>query len=338
MQRVGVLVELPRLLRDHGVDPGPLLQSSGVDAALLSDPENYLSMEAVCDLAASCTRATGKDGFWMRLGAEVAPKHMGLMGTLMASAPSLRAALEDIVLNHPRYVRGGGPYLMSWGEGGLLIAYRTHAAHPRTAHHMARGAMAFGYHLFRQISGATPSQVLVSLPRPPDVADYAAVFGKARLVFGSPHFGLVYDKAALVTPMIAANPALRRDLLSALAAHLTRVEPSLEERLMRALVPSVLAGGISIAEASARLGMTPATLNRELRRQGTSYRSLLNAARYEMAEQLLLDARMSIAEIAQTLGYSEVSAFTRFFAARAGTPPAEWRAAALAEEGARLAG
>lgn len=338
MQRVGVLVELPRVLRDHGVDPGPVFGAAGVDGAQLSDSENYLSMEAVCALAASCTRATGQDGFWMRLGAEVRPRHMGLMGTLIASAPSLRAALEDLVLNHPRYVRGGGPYLMSWENGGLLIAYRTHASHPRAAHHMARGAMAFGYHLFQQLSGATPSQVLVSLPRPADVADYTAVFGKARLVFGSPHFGLVYDRAALGKPMIAADAAVRRDLLSALAAHLTRVEPSLAERLMRALVPSVLAGGISIAEASTRVGMTPATLNRELRRQGTSYRSLLNAARYEMAEQLLLDARMSIAEIAQTLGYSEVSAFTRFFAAKTGTPPAEWRAAALAEEGARLAG
>jgi AraC-like DNA-binding protein len=48
-------------------------------------------------------------------------------------------------------------------------------------------------------------------------------------------------------------------------------------------------------------------------------------ARLEMASQFLTDARMSIAHIAQVLGYSEISAFTRFFTTARGMSPAEYR-------------
>ena len=164
MQRVGVFVELPRLLREYGVDPEPVLSAVGVPIGLLSDTDNIIDMEKACELAVSCVRATGDDSFYMKLGAEVRPRHMGLMGQLMASAPNLRTALEDLVFHHPRYVRGGGPYLMSMGEGALLIAYRTHHFHPQGGHNMARGAMAFGFRLFQELSGAAASRVLVSLP------------------------------------------------------------------------------------------------------------------------------------------------------------------------------
>ena len=130
--------------------------------------------------------------------------------------------------------------------------------------------------------------------------------------------------------MIAADKALRAKLEAVVAERLTVNEPDVRERVMRALVPSVLTGKTSIGQISARLGMTSAALDRELRRHGSSFRVMLNRARFDMAAQFLLDARMSIADIAETLGYSEVSAFTRFFVSHGGAPPGEWRARSLA--------
>ncbi|PZF76235.1 hypothetical protein DK847_13615 [Aestuariivirga litoralis] len=329
MQRVGVLVELPRVLREHGADPDQVLMEVGVAASLLSDPDNHIPMIQVCDLAACCAEATGQDGFWMKLGTEVRLHHMGVIGELMSCASNLREALADLVMLHPRYAEGGGPYLMNWGDDALLIGYRLHLPHRRGATHMARGAVSFGFHLVQQLSGATAREVLVSLPPPTDRTPYAGIFGAAKLRFGAHHFGLVYDREALQTPMQAADPAVRQGRLAAAAQWLQSQQPDLGERVMRVLVPSVLAGGISLAEASERLGTTPATLVRDLRRQGTSFRKLLNRTRFEMAGQFLLDTRMSIAEVAATLGYSEISAFNRFFAGIGGAPPAEWRAMAM---------
>ena len=51
-----------------------------------------------------------------------------------------------------------------------------------------------------------------------------------------------------------------------------------------------------------------------------------------MASQLLRDTRVSVGSLAQILGYSEVSAFTRFFTSMAGQPPSEWKQGGLARK------
>jgi AraC-like DNA-binding protein len=97
------------------------------------------------------------------------------------------------------------------------------------------------------------------------------------------------------------------------------------ERVMRALVPSVFSGTHSLESTAKRINMTPEGLSRELKELGCSFRELLVEARLEMASQFLTDAKMSIAHIARILGYSEISAFTRFFTTARGVAPAEYR-------------
>jgi AraC-like DNA-binding protein len=68
------------------------------------------------------------------------------------------------------------------------------------------------------------------------------------------------------------------------------------------------------------------TLNRRLREDGTSFKALLDAIRYEFARQLLRDTPMSTIEVALNLGYSELGPFLRAFRRWSGTSPAAWRA------------
>jgi len=101
--------------------------------------------------------------------------------------------------------------------------------------------------------------------------------------------------------------------------------------VMRVLVPSVLAGAPSLKATADLLVMHPRTLNRALEKRGLSFRDAVNEARFEMASQLLRDTRVNIGSLAQILGYSEVSAFTRFFTGMAGQSPSEWKQRQLAE-------
>jgi AraC-like DNA-binding protein len=76
------------------------------------------------------------------------------------------------------------------------------------------------------------------------------------------------------------------------------------------------------------IGIHPATLSRKLRVGGVKFRDVLNRSRFELSGQLLLDGHFTICEVADTLGYSDVSAFSRFFTSLSGgVPPAEWRRA-----------
>lgn len=326
MQRVGVLVEIPRVLEEFGIEPGPVLRAAGLHPAQLADAEGFIPFAQAAMLAALSAETTGCDAFSILVGARTRIAHLGPLGRYLASAPDLRCAIDDLILYHPRYVRGGGPYAVDWADGSLLVGYRTHVPSVVGASHIARGAMAFGYSIFKEISGVEPHSVLISLPPPQDPASYKSVFRNSHLVFGAPHFGLVYSEASLRCPLLGADPALRTVLGNSIAARWAIHQPDIRERVLRALVPLTLSGAHSLESTAARLNLTPADLNRELRKQVCSFRDLLNEARFEMACQLIVDARLSIVDITTVLGYSEISAFSRFFASMSGgLPPAEWR-------------
>jgi AraC-like DNA-binding protein len=68
------------------------------------------------------------------------------------------------------------------------------------------------------------------------------------------------------------------------------------------------------------------TLQRRLAREGTSYSEVVEDARRRTAVRVLRNGQRSLAGLADLLGYSEHSAFTRAFRRWTGTTPARYRA------------
>jgi AraC-like DNA-binding protein len=83
---------------------------------------------------------------------------------------------------------------------------------------------------------------------------------------------------------------------------------------MRGLAQGAV-GGDAIADA---VGSSKRTLNRRLAERGTSIRELV-------AQKLMRDTDVTIADIAATICYSDVAAFSRAFSARMDMSPAAWR-------------
>jgi AraC-like DNA-binding protein len=69
------------------------------------------------------------------------------------------------------------------------------------------------------------------------------------------------------------------------------------------------------------LHQSTSTLQRRLRQEGTSYQSLLDEIRRELALDYLRDGKHSIADVAFLLGFSDQSNFTRAFRRWTGTTP-----------------
>jgi AraC-like DNA-binding protein len=243
----------------------------------------------------------------------------------MTVAPTLGAAIGDLVTNHPRYVRGGGPYLIDLDTGHTLIGYRTHLQDLQGKRHLIKGTVAFGYSVFSEISGIAPEFVHISLPKPADVSAYRTAFPRAKLIFDSQHYGLAYARHALDKPLPQAHAERRRELERGLEEMWRLKQPDIREQVLRVLVPAVFSGTHNLTTTARRLDLSPRALDRQLHAQGTTFRELLKAARFEMASQLLMDTQLTIEALAETLGYSEISAFTRFFTRLTGLSPTEWR-------------
>jgi len=84
-------------------------------------------------------------------------------------------------------------------------------------------------------------------------------------------------------------------------------------------------GGPKLARAAKTLGVSPRTLQRQLRTHGIDFKELVEDTRHRFALDYLKDRDNTLTEIAFLLGYSEVSAFNRAFKRWTGTTPMEYR-------------
>ena len=89
----------------------------------------------------------------------------------------------------------------------------------------------------------------------------------------------------------------------------------------------VLTGSVSIDSAARSMDTSVRTLQRELNRAGTDFRSLANAARAQRAGELLRHTDVSITRIAAALGYSTPANFARAFRKATSLSPSAIRTA-----------
>ena len=323
-QRVGVLAEAPKLLKELGADPAEVAASVGIDVRVLDDPENMIPFTVAARLLQKAAARTGCVHFGLLVGQRGDTRSLGLVGRLMRNAPTFGRALQDLVDNQRRYIRGAAIYLIA-RDGVAWIGYAVYQPGTEGADHLRDGAAAIGFNMMRELCGALPDEVLLSRRQPTDPRPYRRFF-RVPVRFDAEQSALVFPARELGRPVPGADFRMRATLEEAVAKYWTVALPNVTDQVVRMLHPRVLFGDFTLEAVADRLRMHPRTLNRRLRAERTTFRKLLNKARFDVARQLLAGTRMEVGGISGALGYAETSAFTHAFHHMAGASPAEWRA------------
>lgn len=156
------------------------------------------------------------------------------------------------------------------------------------------------------------------------VRKYVDVFG-IEPDFGAPQNCLLVSLDALNKPLPQANQ-YARSMAEKQAVEL------LQQRAARAGVAGLLrdmmlsnpSPVLALDDAARQLTVSARTLRRHLAQEGVSLRQLQEEVREALAEELLADGK-PVAEIAERLGYSQVSSFTQAFRRWKGVGPREYR-------------
>jgi AraC-like DNA-binding protein len=109
---------------------------------------------------------------------------------------------------------------------------------------------------------------------------------------------------------------------------------------VRATIAALLRhGDASLLRTAQRLGISSRSLQRHLTRMGTSYSEMIAEVRLDTACHLLTESDQSISSIADSLGYSGVSSFSRTFMRLMRVQPGVYRRQQMAHrEGSRCDG
>lgn len=112
------------------------------------------------------------------------------------------------------------------------------------------------------------------------------------------------------------------------------LKPESSKRSLGARVSSLILvqlerGKVGVETVAGQLNMSRYTLHKKLRQEGVTFASLLEQVRRERALTYMRDKTKPLVEIAEQLGFSELSAFSRAFKRWMGTSPAEYRSVRL---------
>jgi AraC-like DNA-binding protein len=168
-------------------------------------------------------------------------------------------------------------------------------------------------------------RVQLSMPAPADTARFIEQFGLLP-EFACAENRISFSRHLLDLPLPRANPhsaQLCEQQCQALLAK-RQVRSGLARQIRDRLLstPGRLADMEVIAS---ELNISSRTLRRRLEEQGSSFRQLQEEVRQALAEELLAIASLSQEEIAERLGYSEVSNFLHAFKRWKGLTPGQYR-------------
>ena len=142
---------------------------------------------------------------------------------------------------------------------------------------------------------------------PPSAAGHRPVYGDV-VVFGQVFNDIVCHAA---DPVMARNSQrlLERDP----GAH-----PSMTERVRRLIVLLLPRGHCRVEAVAQHLGVDRRTVANHLAAEGTTFSTLVDSMREDLLARYLEDGARSLSEVALLLGFSELSAFSRWHRRRFG--------------------
>ena len=324
--RVGGAVGLLPLLRERGIEVEALVAQVGLPVTAFDHPDNVIPFAALGQFISLAADRTGLADIGLRACMRTRLGALGTVGYLVANSESVGSGLTCLQTYLHLHDEGAAPYLLL-EDGVAILGYEVLESGLAGADQIAFGALAIGANILREICGAgfALREVTFAFHGPPDTSFFRAHFA-APVRFDAVRTALAFDAALLGRPIAGADSILR-DVLMSQAREIDRVEGSelATDRIRRVMRTLLATGSFGQAQVAGAFGMNRRTLARRLQTCGTTFREVLDEARFDTARGLLKDSGASLADIALKLGYADATAFTRAFRRWSGTSPAAWR-------------
>lgn len=321
-----ILHGLPAFLR-HEIGERALLQANraaGFDLELIEDRNCFIPHAAVIGFVNAAARAAGEPNLGILMTPMMNAANYGSFGRYLLGADTLGQSIERaiaalgyhstddrmslaVVGDEARYSyvfalagRSGYDLIASAAAGVLLSVLRAYLP-----------------------ADWRPLRIELDIDKPRRTGPFEDVF-QCPVRFNAPAVTIVMERHHLTAasrraswPIVTIEDVARdrqggapRDLL---------------DIVVEQVRAQVITGSVSIDSTAQSMDTSVRTLQRELNRAGTDFRSLANAARIQRATELLRHANGSITVVSAEMGYSSPANFARAFRKATGRAPREFR-------------
>lgn len=316
---------------DHGLSAGEVLAGTRISESALDDPDADVSdadeLTAIRNIAHRLPADPAYLG--MLTGLRFNITSLGVFGFAVMSCPTLRD-LISLALRFFALTSLQIKVTRSEDDTSLRLDFdATHLPSDVRSFLVARDTAALAMTLAPFLGAlieeyADDIQVEVS-EEDRHISESIALLPIVNVAFDRP-------RNRVIMPLAMADKALPQADTPTMRLCIEQCETLVQRRSQRAGTAAAVrshllsnpAGMPSLEKVAESLYLHPRTLRRRLLEEGTTWRTLISEIRATLAIELL-QVGMPVADVANRLGYSETSAFTRAFTRWFGEPPTEYR-------------
>lgn len=310
--RSAALTGYAELARSLGLDPLRILAAAGVSAQALTDPDLKIPGRAVARVLETSAERSGAEDFGLRLSEQRRLSNMGVLGLVVRDQPNLRRVVEVFAQYNWIQTEAVSVVLEEAGEHAVvrLVLARGGGRASRQSTELCVGVLC---RTLAVIAGPRWRPQLACFTHGPPARPtcHRRVLGVAA-VFDQEFDGVMFPRADLDADIPAADPVMADQ--AARFADLTRRErPRRATDRVRELVTLLLPTGQATVERIAgHLGVDRRTIARRLAAEGTDFSAILDGVRIELAQSYVDGGDRPLTDIADILGFSALSAFSRW--------------------------
>ncbi len=312
----------------EGGDVTSILRAAGAPPGAMEGNPPYVDLATERRAWNAMIEATGREDIGLVCGRRLPTQAMGILGYVMANAPTLRVAVEKSCT----YQRVMGDSMGMVAERGTkqtkLWLDQWTEWHDPLRHTVDCFMAAIVSWSASNVAGpVAPRQVGFHYDQPSDTSAHENLFAPAVVKFGTDVSFQIFDNEILDQPIIGAN----RSLFRSFEEKVQRVVGQLDsldtwaDRVRQTIAEHLKGTSPTLEAVSSTLAVSVRTLQLRLCDEGTSFSQILTETKSDLAKEFLKSGDVRNEEIAYLLGYSEQSAFARSFKKWTGHTPTQFR-------------
>ncbi|MDM0022518.1 AraC family transcriptional regulator [Variovorax saccharolyticus] len=309
--RSASLTNYAELARATGLDPLALLAEVGLNPACLHDPDMRIPSGAVRDLLEASAAGSGVENFGLQMAETRQLSNLGVVGLVAREEPTVRRVVRAM-MRHSRLLNESLFAKLEESDGIAVIREELLVGQgsSRQANELLVGVMFRNLKFFLGPAW-NPQRVCFAHPPPRDPSLHHRMFGHA-VDFGQDFNGLVCTTRDMDAPNPMADPVMARYARQLLEATTGAEGIGTVDSVRHILLMLLPSGQCSIDLVAQQLGIDRRTVHRRLLREGTTFSEVMNITRRELAEHYI-DSTRPLTQVADLLGFSALSAFSRWY-------------------------
>jgi AraC-like DNA-binding protein len=312
--------------RSVGLDPYRMVADHGLPPACLTDPELRIPMTVVARLLEASAARSGRPDFGLMMAERRSLSNLGVLALLVREQPTIRKALEALA-GYMHLHSDGLRLTMHEAEGLVTIGLAVDSGGLAPIRQGVELGLGFIHRSLNQLFGSRwrPQMICFTHRAPARTGAHRRFFG-TNIEFGQECNAIVCLPHDVDATLPTSDPAIARHIqqyLDTVAPHPNATMRDYARECIYLTLPSGLCSANRVAK---HLGVDRRTLHRHLAREGETFTSLLDAVRAELATRYIGNRDRPLASVAELLGFSALSAFSRWFRGRFGCSVSQWRA------------